>query len=186
MLKATMVWTLDAAISIWGTGGRPFLSQAEIDSSCRYLKGHLLAYQALAGAALALNIFEYKLRPKYHYLCHLLEETLRIGGNPIHLANFMDEDMMKQMRSCVHSCHPASMLRTWSRRYILKRVLVWDRLSKPKDGVRTELGGWVVLQRLKFRACDFQCRVEEHKLHKMSVAETWAHLGVVFKSMDPL
>ena len=129
-LRGTMVWTLDATLSIWGCGGRPFLSPAEVEHSCRYLQAHLVSYQALACSNLDAGILLYKTRPKAHYMCHLLEHTRRTAQNPIHFACFVDEDMMKQMKACVHACHPSSMLRTWCRRYVLKRVLVWARLQK--------------------------------------------------------
>ena len=129
-LTATMIWCLDAALSICGRGSRPFLRPDEASLAVRYLRGHQLAYQQLAAQAFSAGSFYWKLRPKWHYLVHLTDNTEAVPLNCMAFANFLDEDFMKQMRSCVHACHPASMLRTWSRRYILKRVLVWDRLKK--------------------------------------------------------
>ena len=127
-LRASMLWTLDAALSIWGSGSRPFLDEREVAQSCRYLAAHLSCYQSLAHAFLMAGQCLYKLRPKHHYLCHLHAATLSTWLNPMHMGCFMDEDMMKQMRSCAHACHADTMLRAWARRYILKRTLLWSQL----------------------------------------------------------
>lgn len=72
----------------------------------------------------------YKLRPKMHYMEHLLDEVEQWGGNPLQLANFTDEDHMKSLRSLALGCRPKKVKTSWAWRYVLKRVLRWRRLSQ--------------------------------------------------------
>ena len=97
--------------------------------SPRHLNKFLLAYQVLAATALQRQQLIWKLRPKHHYLCHLISETEQTGLNPMHMSNFLDEDHMKHLRAIVHSCHPAKVLTSWSKRYLLKKCFLLRRYT---------------------------------------------------------
>ena len=123
--RAGMLWSLDSALSVFGIGDRPFLGDKEVSGGCDLMDLHLILLQKMAGESLKRRELLWRLRPKDHYITHLVDSVRKTRLNPMHLANFVDEDHMKQLRGTVHACHPRSMLRTWSRRYILKRVLLW-------------------------------------------------------------
>lgn len=129
-LRATMVWCLSAALSIWYRGPRPMLSQQQAEYSAWLGRAHLRCYAKLAVEALNSNRLLYKLRPKHHYFEHLLDETFRLHRNPIHQANFVDEDLMKMLKNVSISCHPRTAKLTWGRRYVLKKAMTWLKLSR--------------------------------------------------------
>lgn len=70
----------------------------------------LLSFAAMARHYIDIGEARYKLRPKLHYIDHILE-NLTNRQNPRVLSNFLDEDFMgkivklarKQHRSCVIS-----------------------------------------------------------------------------------
>ena len=82
-------------------------------------------YMHLAAKAFEGRLLLYKLRPKHHYLVHLLDHAVETGMNPMHLSNFLDEDNMKMMRGVAKACHAKTVKHAWARRYILKKVLNW-------------------------------------------------------------
>ena len=128
-LRARMVRNLDAAISIFGMADRPHMDPHDTVLGCKRLNKFLLAYQVLAATALQRQQLIWKLRPKHHYLCHLISETEQTGLNPMHMSNFLDEDHMKHLRAIVHSCHPAKVLTSWSKRYLLKKCFLLRRYT---------------------------------------------------------
>ena len=132
-VRAAMLWCLDSALSLFGRGQRPFLAPHEASQGTALLQLHLELWQRMARRSLLRKHTLYKVRPKHHYLCHLISDIQRNGINCMHFANFAEEDFMKFMRSCVHSCHQRTMLTAWSARYILKRSLMWRRLQSEKN-----------------------------------------------------
>ncbi|CAJ1441805.1 unnamed protein product [Effrenium voratum] len=110
------------------TRERPHLSDAEAAESSWLGCLHLVCYQALASRALERGDFLWRVRPKHHYIAHLLDETRRWKINPMAASTFLDEDHMKQLRGVSSACHPRTMLKVWARRYILKRTLLWQRM----------------------------------------------------------
>ena len=106
-----MLWALDASLSVFGTGNRPFLLAEEAEEGTRLLQIHLQLYHRMAQHSLRSRNLLYKFRPKHHYLSHLIGEVKLNKLNPFHLANFLDESFMGVMHGCVHACHPRSMLK---------------------------------------------------------------------------
>ena len=135
-VRAAMLWCLDSALSLFGKGQRPFLARHEASQGTALLQLHLELWQRIARRFLLRKQTLYKVRPKHHYLCHLILDVERNGINPIFFANFAEEDFMKFMRSCAHASHPRTMLTAWSARYILKRSLTWRRLQSEKTVAR--------------------------------------------------
>lgn len=95
----------------------------------RRLRLHLQCYAALAKAELAAGRLLRRLRPKLHYLDHLASEVARTHGNPMSQRNFLDEDNMKHLKAVAVACHPRTAQTAWSKRYLLKKVLLWKRLA---------------------------------------------------------
>ena len=128
-VRASMCFSLSNMLSIWSKGKRPFMGQQSQDSS-RYLGNLFFAcYTWLAGEALQNRELLWKLRPKHHYFVHLVDHAVQTGLNPMHMSNFLDEDMMKAMRGVAKACHAKSVKVSWARRYVLKKVLSWKRSS---------------------------------------------------------
>ena len=128
-MRASMLWSLDSALSLFGRGQRPWLSAAEAREGADLLQLHLDLYQQMARISLRKRVLGYKIRPKCHYICHLIYAIQEDGLNPMHVANFAEEDYMKFMRNCVHGCHPRAILTAWTSRYILRRALMWRDLQ---------------------------------------------------------
>lgn len=124
-VRACMCFSLSNLLSTWSQGGRPLLQPAERKATQRLGVWFLAAYSYLAAKALERRLLLYKLRPKHHYLVHLLEHAAESGMNPMHLSNFLDEDNMKMMRGVAKACHAKTVKHAWARRYILKKVLGW-------------------------------------------------------------
>lgn len=127
-----MVWNLSEALSIWYRGPRPTLTREQAERSAECGRKHLRCYAKLAAEALDAERFLYKLRPKHHYMEHLLDEVKRLHRNPMSQSNFCDEDNMKILKGVSAACHPKTVLRTWARRYVLKKTIFWHRLANTK------------------------------------------------------
>ena len=128
-VRASMCWALSTAVSIWSRGSRPYLTPEEADRSTELGRIYIKLYSWLASEALARGQLLWKLRPKYHYMQHMLDEVERTHANPMSQSNFLDEDHMKRLRGATVYCHPGTVKLTWARRYVLKRVLTWRRLQ---------------------------------------------------------
>jgi hypothetical protein len=128
-LRATMVWNLSAALSIWYQGPRPKLTQEQAEESVRLARVHLWCYAKLAEKALASKRLLYKVRPKHHYWEHMLDEVERLHANPMAQSNFIDEDNMKVLKNVSLACHARTVKTTWARRYVLKKAMCWLRLA---------------------------------------------------------
>ena len=123
-----MVFSLDAALSVFGAGARPHLDPEQALEGCWLFRTFLLTYQHLASASHRNGWLLFKLRPKLHYSDHLIEETLATRLNPMALANFEDESFMKHMKAVAAATHPTAQLRSWAKRYIAKRTFAWARM----------------------------------------------------------
>lgn len=128
-VRASMCFSLSNMLSIWSKGKRPFMGQQSQDSSHYLGKLFFACYTWLAGEALQNRELLWKLRPKHHYFVHLVDHAVQTGLNPMHMSNFLDEDMMKAMRGVAKACHAKSVKVSWARRYVLKKVLSWKRSS---------------------------------------------------------
>ena len=128
-LRATMAWCLSGALSLWYQGPRPTLTQEQAERSAWLGRRHLRCYAKLALGALESKRLLYKLRPKHHYMEHLLDEVERLHRNPMAQSNFIDEDNMKILKLVSLACHPRTVKTTWARRYILKKAMCWLRLA---------------------------------------------------------
>ena len=65
----------------------------------------LLSYQSLAEEALANEVAQYKMRPKFHYLCHVVDDLQKYRWNPRFFHCFMEEDFVGQLGRLVSKTH---------------------------------------------------------------------------------
>lgn len=135
-LRASMCFSLSACLSIWTKGCRPSLSDQERSVSVAMGRLFLEMYAALSLEAQIDQKLLFKVRPKHHYMRHLLDQTEISGRNPLALSNFTDEDHMKHLRGISLGCHPLTVTTTWARRYILKQTLLWQRLQQTPKAVK--------------------------------------------------
>lgn len=128
-LVAVLCFSLSSVISIWSQGQRPHLTESQRNQS--FFLGNLFCscYSALARNAFDRKLPLYRIRPKHHYWVHLLDYMHVSSVNPMATSNFLDEDMMKAMRGVAKACHPKTVKVSWSKRYILKRVISWGKSS---------------------------------------------------------
>ncbi|CAE7241970.1 unnamed protein product [Symbiodinium sp. CCMP2592] len=127
LLRQRMVWNLDSALSIFGTASRPHAATSDVHLGCRRFTTFLLSYQKLALNALQQQRLLFKLRPKLHYLQHLILDTQQTELNAMAMSNFGDEDHMKVLKSVSHACHPGKVLTSWAKRYLIKKCLLLRR-----------------------------------------------------------
>ena len=128
-LVAVLCFSLSSVISIWSQGQRPHLTESQRNQS--FFLGNLFCscYSALARNAFDRKLPLYRIRPKHHYWVHLLDYMHVSSVNPMATSNFLDEDLMKAMRGVAKACHPKTVKVSWSKRYILKRVISWGKSS---------------------------------------------------------
>ena len=126
-VRSTMLWSLSTCLQVWLQGDRPFLSKDEQQESSALLELHLISYQYLASESLKSQRLGYYVRPKFHYCAHLLEWLKERGANPQAFSCFMDEDHMKALRGIVTSLHPTTSIMKLAPRYMLKRLVSFDK-----------------------------------------------------------
>jgi hypothetical protein len=83
----------------------------------------LLSYQALAAHNLERQVALYRVRPKTHYLCHLIEFVQRYKLNPRFVNCFMDEDFMGRVKRIIKGCYKPKVCATGPLRYLELRAL---------------------------------------------------------------
>jgi hypothetical protein len=96
---ADMLWVFDHA--------GVFLSDAEVRRAQESGYNFLRAWGVLAEQYIQDDLAGYKLRPKLHYLEHLLERLLPSHENPRVLSNFASEDFMGRITAVARRQHRA-------------------------------------------------------------------------------
>ena len=128
-LRATMCWTLDVALSTFNLNKCVIMSAPCVAEVTWLRRLHLACYQRLSCESLPKNEVNFKIRPKSHYLCHLVDVFSQNKICLQHLSAFLDEDFMGKTRSIAQSCHGSTYHKAWARRYCLKRALQFRALK---------------------------------------------------------
>ena len=104
----------------------------EVTWLCRL---HSASYQWLAAHCLTERRLLYKIRPKTHYFCHMIDTFEKTEICLMHMSTFGDEDFMGKVRGICQGCHGGTYMVAWARRYALKRALLWREIKLAKrDG----------------------------------------------------
>ena len=78
----------------------------------------LMSYMSLATEAIQADEKYFKVRPKIHYLQHLLQQLQGVHRNPYYSSTFMDEDWIRHaiglQRKMAHKTSPYNILRRFS------------------------------------------------------------------------
>jgi hypothetical protein len=113
---ATMFWGMADLLHTLDTSPR-WLSAEQINRAQRAGGAYLLAYQSLATEAMNMGKCLYKMKPKFHYMCHHVME-LESGWNPRFQHCFNDEDFMGKLHRLGSHCHrksaPLRILQRWA------------------------------------------------------------------------
>ena len=88
-------------------------------------KAYLYAYQKLACISLDRGEFEWKIRPKHHYFCHLLEQVESSSANPRFTQCFIDEDFVGRMAKLAKACKPQTASLRVLQRWLLMVASRW-------------------------------------------------------------
>lgn len=126
-VRACCCWTLDTALSIWNQCKSVAMSPGDVTTASWLCRVHSASYQYLAVQSLRERRLLWKVRPKSHYFVHFVDFYETTGLSPIHMSAFLDEDFMGKARKICLSCHGATFMKQWARRYVLKRALQWRK-----------------------------------------------------------
>ena len=90
------------------------------------LRLHSACYQFLSARCLRQRRLLYKVRPKTHYLSHMVDFHASTCLCLLHLSTFNDEDFMGKIGKIAQACHGETFVHAWAKRYALKRGLQWS------------------------------------------------------------
>ena len=129
-VRAVCCWSLDTALSMWNLGTSVVVPGRDVAHASWLCRLHLACYQWIATQCLLARRLLYKVRPKSHYLAHLIDHHEQTRLSPIFLSTFGDEDFMNKARNVARSCHGKTFMVQWARRYALKRALQWREMKE--------------------------------------------------------
>ena len=128
-LRAACMYGIAAFLNLlWSSLSRgKILTETEAEAANFYGTLHVHAYLELAAASEAKREHLYKVRPKLHYMMHIIDRLEVDRVNPLSVATICDEDFMGKLKQIGRRCHATSMLeRVILRRSIFLR-LRWRR-----------------------------------------------------------
>lgn len=97
-------------------------NRATLDVRSAYLV-YRSGYNKLADAALSANLCRWQLRPKNHYVEHMVYDTLPL--NPRYLHNYLCEDFIRRTKLMAAKAHPAHLSGHVLFKYALQATLRW-------------------------------------------------------------
>jgi hypothetical protein len=124
-LRAWCVYGLADTLYIFDSAG-VLLSRQQGDRVHRSGRTMLLCWQALACSAIDKNECNYKLRPKSHYVDHVLDQVAEGLENPRVLSNFMDEDFIGKVVALAKQQHRANVVPRTIELYMMMLREQWD------------------------------------------------------------
>ena len=119
-LRAGMLKSFVDADKLSRRAGRVFTHAEHMQYSSLMRQG-LLAYNALAAQAMAANVKNYKLVPKFHAVVHIILSRL----NPRKQQCYDDEDMVGKIMRIFVKCHVSTASERTLQRYVIMIALRW-------------------------------------------------------------
>ena len=134
-MRAACCWSLDVALSAWNVNDEVVMATPAVEEVTWLCRLHSASYQWLAAHCLTERRLLYKIRPKTHYFCHMIDTFEKTEICLMHMSTFGDEDFMGKVRGICQGCHGGTYMVAWARRYALKRALLWREIKLAKrDG----------------------------------------------------
>ena len=87
--------------------------------------------------ALEQRELAYKMRPKSHYICHILTDQLQAGENPRVLSNFLSEDFIGKIVRLAKRQHRWSVVERTLGLYIMNMRHRWRVASRAENKTKT-------------------------------------------------
>ena len=123
MMRSTCCWAL-AEFCFILDGASLVLKPSEVRRAQRAGLLFLQAYQYLSAEALRNQRRLWKIKPKMHYFCHIVD-TLGDLPNPRHVECFTDESYLGKVKNLGQKCHGTTISKRILQRYILYLAVRW-------------------------------------------------------------
>ena len=94
----------------------------------------LLTYQWLADDNLKRLTCLFKIKPKHHYFCHVVDKHLGSAVNPKWTHNFQDEDFMGKIARLCGKVNACTVMLRAVQRYLLFLGLRFEALRRQERG----------------------------------------------------
>lgn len=127
-LRAWCIFGLSDALFVFDKAG-VLLTQEEADRAFRSGRTCLVTWQELACLAIDKGETNYKLRPKGHYVDHILHDMHKSRENPRVLSNFMDEDFIGKIVAQAKQQHRANVVPRTIELYVMLLRHRWQSKS---------------------------------------------------------
>ena len=126
-VRALSCWAFSTTLQLWSSSCRSSVLLPQPDESVWCGRCAAACYEWLARRAVLDGRCLFRVKPKLHYMLHLLDWTQTTGLNPERMSNFLDEDYMQKVQSVISSCHGATWFTTWAKRYLVKVGMRWKK-----------------------------------------------------------
>eukprot|EP00959_Pyramimonas_sp_CCMP1952_P103484 2164051-Pyramimonas_sp.AAC.1 len=111
------------------------LDQSEVRRFDYASELHLFSWQWLANDAITHNVIMWKIQPKHHYVCHVVDRAIKEELNPCKLPqNAAEESDMGFVKRIGKQCRGKTMYVRLLQRLLLFLKVRWKR--------RREFGAW--------------------------------------------
>jgi hypothetical protein len=130
-VRARMAWGLLKFIRTCDSSGlwmSPNDAQAAGDAGLLFLR----SYMELVAYAASKEWVAYKVRPKLHYLWHVITDLPRKRLNPRRIDLFGSEDMIGKVKQIAKSCHRSSALYYTCLKWIMLWATRWNRVLQER------------------------------------------------------
>jgi hypothetical protein len=133
-VRTTCCWAL-AEFCFVLDGASLILKPCEVRRARRAGSLFLCSYQYMSAEALRNQIRLWKIKPKMHYFCHVLD-SLGDLPNPRHVECFTDESYLGKVKALGQKCHGATISKRILQRYIIYLAIRWhtSRQQMPLTG----------------------------------------------------
>ena len=125
-LRAVCAWNFYMHIHTL-THAPLLLDDIDAKSAHGYGWGFLEAYHKLAVDAYRDKLLKYKLRPKFHYWSHVVDDLVVTYMNPLRCDSFIFEDMCGKVKKMCRSCHPKTLSLRCAQRVLLMLAMRWRK-----------------------------------------------------------
>ncbi len=135
-LRANAAWNMNEFLSILEAS--PLLMSSEqCEQAHRAAYMYLLSWQQLAYNAAQSGKFLYKIRPKHHYLCHIVDEMLKTKVNPLRESCLPNEAYLGKVKRLTRQCHGGNAMLRFLQRYLLNLGLSVGAAGSPTTTTTT-------------------------------------------------